>query len=56
MHGRLFNALRVVQLESLSLLGNDHEISNTINTCLINLNIVFYPVFPLNINEYLKYN
>ena len=44
-------------LDTLAMLVNDLlKLSNTINNCLINVNIILYFVFSLNIYEFLKYH
>ena len=56
MHGRLFKDLHVVKLEILAMLANDPiKSNNAINTCLINLNIILFFAFSLNIYEYPKH-
>ena len=46
-----------MKLETLAMLGNDPlKLNNSINTCLINLNIILFCVFSFNIHKYPKYN
>ena len=56
MHVCIFKDIHVVKLETSTILPNDLlKLNNATNTFLINLIIILYCVFLLNIYEYLKY-